>query len=289
MKKSILSIAITALMILAAAGCEQPNAPQDAVAPNSSATVAAPLAKKGHHSSCDCSTVCAQESVATLWSKNNTAVGTVAVVRDGANLLITFTAANGWSLDESHLDIAAEHFCERGAPGKYRYKQDHKKGVTSYTYSVPNTWAEGTEIYIRAHAELKNRSKETDAFAGTIIDPKRGAWYGQFCYVIAPTEPPPPPTYTVSGIVFFDADNSGDYSADEPGIAGVTVELSGGGSTITDANGNYTLSGLSPGTYTVIGPDLSGYYPTSTLTKKFAISSADYSANFGYTDTAPIP
>ena len=56
-------------------------------------------------------------------------------------------------------------------------------------------------------------------------------------------------------LVWVDENLNGQQDAGEPGIPGVTVELIQNGSVIstttTDANGNYSFTGLQPGTYTV--------------------------------------
>jgi uncharacterized repeat protein (TIGR01451 family) len=67
---------------------------------------------------------------------------------------------------------------------------------------------------------------------------------------------------SISGRVWLDADNNGQIGAGEPGIAGVTIELTGTNTlgnpvnrqTTTDANGNWSFDGLSPGTYAVREP-----------------------------------
>jgi hypothetical protein len=64
----------------------------------------------------------------------------------------------------------------------------------------------------------------------------------------------------ISGVVIHDSDLNGMQDTGEPGLAGQVVFLDlnndgvldpGDPSTTTDANGNYTFSGLTPGTYTV--------------------------------------
>jgi hypothetical protein len=64
---------------------------------------------------------------------------------------------------------------------------------------------------------------------------------------------------SLSGKVYLDAYPNGYYNDNEPGIAGVTITLTGFDnqghavslSTVTDANGNYSFLYLKPGTYTI--------------------------------------
>jgi uncharacterized repeat protein (TIGR01451 family) len=64
---------------------------------------------------------------------------------------------------------------------------------------------------------------------------------------------------SLSGNVYFDANGNGIRDAGEVGIAGVTINLSGTDqlgnavnlNTTTDANGDYSFTGLLPGTYTL--------------------------------------
>jgi protocatechuate 3,4-dioxygenase beta subunit len=61
-------------------------------------------------------------------------------------------------------------------------------------------------------------------------------------------------TSAISGTVFVDNDGLGHPDSNNPGLAGVTVTLLSGSTTVasttTDSNGNYSFS-VSPGTYTV--------------------------------------
>jgi SdrD B-like domain len=55
---------------------------------------------------------------------------------------------------------------------------------------------------------------------------------------------------SVSGVVYWDRDNDGVHDVDEPGVAGIAVHWSGGNgtpTTATDADGSYTLAGLTAG------------------------------------------
>jgi protocatechuate 3,4-dioxygenase beta subunit len=66
----------------------------------------------------------------------------------------------------------------------------------------------------------------------------------------------PAVTASVGDRVWFDTNGNGTQDAGEPGVSGVTVTLynSAGqpvGTTITDANGSYLFTNVTPGTYTV--------------------------------------
>jgi SdrD B-like domain len=74
----------------------------------------------------------------------------------------------------------------------------------------------------------------------------------------------PPPTGEIGDFVWDDLNGNGIQDSGEPGIAGVTVTLSGAasGSTTTDANGYYSFTGLSAGSYTVTVATPAGYNAT---------------------------
>jgi uncharacterized repeat protein (TIGR01451 family) len=67
------------------------------------------------------------------------------------------------------------------------------------------------------------------------------------------------PTSTISGSVFLDQNNNGVQNGADAGISAQTIRLTGTDNngnavtvdTTTDASGNYTFSGLAPGSYTV--------------------------------------
>jgi protocatechuate 3,4-dioxygenase beta subunit len=69
-------------------------------------------------------------------------------------------------------------------------------------------------------------------------------------------------TTSISGHVWFDANNDGVRDASEAPIPGTTVTLTGGATTLTattDANGFYSFDDLQPGTYTVTETQPTGY------------------------------
>jgi hypothetical protein len=64
---------------------------------------------------------------------------------------------------------------------------------------------------------------------------------------------------SISGTVFLDQNNNGVQNGADTGISGVTIQLLNAvnsvvATTTTDASGNYSFSGLQPGTYSVREP-----------------------------------
>jgi protocatechuate 3,4-dioxygenase beta subunit len=75
---------------------------------------------------------------------------------------------------------------------------------------------------------------------------------------------------SVSGTVWNDMDGDGVRDAEEPGLSGLTVTGDGGQAAITDANGEYALTGLSVGEHT-ISVTHAGWEPTSPLSGSWQI------------------
>src|SRR5262249_26034395 len=74
-------------------------------------------------------------------------------------------------------------------------------------------------------------------------------------------------TGKIGDFVWDDTNNNGVQDAGEPGIAGVTVTLTGPGgtrTTTTDANGKYLFTDLTAGAYTVTVPTPAGYAPATS-------------------------
>jgi len=103
---------------------------------------------------------------------------------------------------------------------------------------------------------------------------------------------------SISGTVFDDLNGNGVQDSGEPGLAGLTVylDLDGSGqyestdpSATTDANGNYTIPGLIPGTYSVNAIVPAGLRETTAASVPLAVSAGQTgAANFGTTDTALV-
>lgn len=92
-----------------------------------------------------------------------------------------------------------------------------------------------------------------DSFEYTITDDRGGFDTATVSFEVLDFVPK-----SIGGTVYIDADNDGVIDAGEKRLAGVRVDLTGqtvigafAAFTTTDANGNYSFSGLAPGSYTL--------------------------------------
>lgn len=90
----------------------------------------------------------------------------------------------------------------------------------------------------------------------------------------------PAATYTISGVVFDDVNGSATKDADEVGLEGWTVELSGAATknTTTAMDGSYVFSDLNPGEYIVSLTVMPGYEAVSP--KNVTITDAGAAVEF---------
>src|SRR5207249_637734 len=95
---------------------------------------------------------------------------------------------------------------------------------------------------------LQTTSNPADIGAGTSGQTYSGRDFGVFQKV------------SISGLLFQDTDGGGTRESGDPGLSGRTVYLDANGngtldtgetSTTSDSSGNYSFSGLGPGTYRV--------------------------------------
>ncbi|MBA4137502.1 MAG: hypothetical protein C0518_09325 [Opitutus sp.] len=97
----------------------------------------------------------------------------------------------------------------------------------------------------------------------------------------------PPPTYTVSGLVFFDANYSGTFGADEIGLGNITVTLLDGAgnvvaSTTSASDGSYSFTSLLAGDYTVVVGGANGLAPTTLTDHDLAVSGNSTAPDTGF-------
>ncbi len=102
---------------------------------------------------------CGDPVTVTLWAGQHTASGTVTVWNDENYLYVQFQTTGGWTLTETHVHVATSlsgiPTNEQGipVPGQFDYTATHNH-ISSYTYTIPLTWPEGTNLVIAAHATV---------------------------------------------------------------------------------------------------------------------------------------
>lgn len=282
--KFLKAIAVSAAMMLFISGCDSPNQPQtDQLSSASSEELS--LAKKGNKNGKGINSKFECTDVAPLMTGKNVRAGSVTVTNDGSTLYVTYTVTGGWTLAKTHLNISRGIFTRHNGSGKVNVKQNHAAGTTTYTYAIPMQWSAGSKIYIKAHADVKKNKTKDVAYGGKNGKKHRGHWFAFFRYMIKGT---PPATYDISGITYVDENSNGEQDADEDGLAGVTLSLSNGSTTVSDLNGEYSFSGLSNGAYTVTAGVMGGYSLTTDASVPVNISGANQTVDFGYAaDVAP--
>ncbi|WP_417263482.1 SdrD B-like domain-containing protein [Celeribacter sp.] len=133
---------------------------------------------------------------------------------------------------------------------------DGAAGGTSFTCEL-GTFTSGATAEITVPVKITSVTSDPQSFTNTAeitttsldVDPNNNENSGPVEVVSS----------TLSGTVFRDFDDNGDLDVDDSGVAGVTVTLTGTAfdgtpvsvSATTDANGNYSISNLPRGTYTV--------------------------------------
>jgi hypothetical protein len=95
----------------------------------------------------------------TLWAGQHTDSGTVTVWNDENYLYVQFQTTGEWTLTETHVHVATSlsgiPTNEQGipVPGQFDYTATHNH-ISTYTYTIPLTWPEATDLTIAAHATV---------------------------------------------------------------------------------------------------------------------------------------
>jgi prepilin-type N-terminal cleavage/methylation domain-containing protein len=90
-------------------------------------------------------------------------------------------------------------------------------------------------------------------------------------------------TGSIEGTVFLDENEDGVFDPTEPGIPSVSVFLSNGDSTVTDADGWYSFT-LAPGTYDITEQDFGGYVSTTVNHVTWILVQADSTVTINFGD-----
>lgn len=96
-----------------------------------------------------------------------------------------------------------------------------------------------------------------------------------------------PGSYHVGGTVWLDSNVNQVRDPGEPGLSGATIFLYKGnsvkGTTVSDSSGIYTFTNVVPGQYTVVVSPVTGYVPTTPVSRTVTVANASVeSVNFGF-------
>lgn len=128
-------------------------------------------------------------------------------------------------------------------------------GLRSGTYTVTedqSTIPGGPTAFVDGVTRTNGASGA--AGSNTISGITTGATNGTTGYSFAEI-----PAAGIAGVVYEDLNANGQQDAGEPGIGGVTVNVTGGLTQTTGPDGTYAFVGLAPGSYTLTETQPSGY------------------------------
>jgi len=178
---------------------------------------------------------------------------------DPVTVTLSATAATGYNLY---------------SPGGTYYTID---GGTNQTYTTPFI-VTGAGSHTITYWSVDNSGVQElhNSKALTIVAPTPTP-------TIAPTATPTPtpiPTYSLSGIVYNDANQNGAQGDGEIGYSGATVTLDNGQSVTTGSDGSYAFTNLTAGAYEETLTVPTGYEATTANPVSVALST-DTTQNFG--------
>ncbi len=229
-------------------------------------------------------------TVETLFAGQTIDAGTLTISRDETTLYIVYATNASYAIGETHLwvgtSITDVPQNRQGivVPGQFPYVSSYSPAVNTATVQVPISWADGSTLFIFAHAALEGTNSSIQsqtAFAGTnVYASNRWTYYVEYtlpAYAVADR--------TISGFAYFDANGNGQKDADEPGIPDVGVTLTGASvsaSAFTAADGSYGFTDLSAATYAVSAADETGFSHTSDASLSVDSTDNPANVNFGY-------
>ncbi len=144
---------------------------------------------------------------------------------------------------------------------------------------APDVTVRGTTVTgATTNASVASTSATMEDSAATVITTNVSP--REQCFVGAPPPTPTPTTGTVQGYVWADTDRDAERDLDEKGLAGLTVRLVPAQAqgrlgqtrqTVTDAQGFFRFTDVSPGRYTVNLVYPGGVYPVRVLSQEIEV------------------
>jgi uncharacterized repeat protein (TIGR01451 family) len=113
--------------------------------------------------------------------------GEIKIWNDSDNLYVKYIAATDWCLEETHLQVASSldgipQVNGNPIPGQFEY-QNTGSCAPKFTYAIPLT-GDSCDLYIAAHAVVKNKKGPTETAWGSGIDFPGDNWATYFKYSI---------------------------------------------------------------------------------------------------------
>jgi hypothetical protein len=145
-------------------------------------------------------------AVVPLIAGQNLTVGTITVTNDLQYLHVSYNVTvPNWYITETHVAVATslagipQAAQNNPVPGQFPYSNQHNPAVTSFTYDIPLSWVEGTELFLAAHAAMVKKvngvvvQNETGWGGDHKFPSKKWAYYFhwtvQGCHINLPTGP----------------------------------------------------------------------------------------------------
>jgi SdrD B-like domain/PKD domain len=157
---------------------------------------------------------------------------------------------NGVNVFVSRLNSTQTYITQTNPDGSYSIT-----GLPAGTYTVTFTTPSG---YVPSPSNVGNDGTDSDPVGGTVSGIVLAAGENNNT-IDAGFNIPPAPTGSIGNFVWIDTNRNGIQDAGELGLINVTVTLSNGATTTTNASGFYSFTGLVAGTYSVTFTTPSGY------------------------------
>ncbi len=144
-----------------------------------------------------------------LIAGQNMLAGTVSVSNDEDTMYVTYNMGPDWPLHEAHVYVGSEQ-PDKGAPGKFPYKEEFDPAVFSYTFEIPlGDLDDKSQVFLATHATTGADGNTETAWGGNWNngDPTWDfvwgkKWGGGFTTRVMPMPDLPEDTVTYRGYHF---------------------------------------------------------------------------------------
>jgi uncharacterized surface anchored protein len=198
----------------------------------------------------------------TVYAGQHISIGTASVIVDDGKLTITVRMDPDWPADEYHLYLLNEAPSERPTPGHAPYSNGQLGGACSFTIGPLPLNLSGSGLdpgqCINRYLVLHLTSGKETAYAGDIVKPDSGAWFG---YIAIPICALPTPDGSIT-LIKRVVDSQGHELSSDATEFKIKVQGPTDYQTFVKIIGNSTaepLTGLKLGDYTISEHPPEGY------------------------------